>query len=114
MLAHDRIVLAELQLFGRLAGVLLRHVEEARAGGAQELDEDGGWLGHDEKSRKALEIETQGAHHTDPSAGVKGSKPDGSTFLPRAGSPAFSHPRPGRSSRRKVWFAIVDSEGARG
>src|SRR5690606_23990501 len=46
MLARDRIVFLHRQLVGHGARILLRHVEEARVGGADELDLDGGGLGH--------------------------------------------------------------------
>jgi hypothetical protein len=47
MLAHDRIIFAEAQLLSLGARILLRDVEEAGVGGADELDLDGGRLGHD-------------------------------------------------------------------
>src|SRR3954470_22216455 len=46
VLAHDRVVLLEAQLLGLGARVLLRHIEEARVCGADELDLDGCRLGH--------------------------------------------------------------------
>ena len=50
VLARDRVVLAERHLLGLVARVLLGHIEEARVGGADELDLDGCRLGHREKS----------------------------------------------------------------
>ena len=46
VLAHDRIVLLQLQLAGLGARVLLRHVEEARVGARDELDLNGVGLRH--------------------------------------------------------------------
>src|SRR5690242_10717727 len=46
MLAHDRIVLLQHQLFRLGARVLLGHVEEAGVGRRVEADLDGGRLGH--------------------------------------------------------------------
>ena len=46
VLAGDRVVLLEAQLLGLGARVLLRHVEEAGIGAADELDLDGCRLGH--------------------------------------------------------------------
>src|SRR6476661_10296473 len=46
VLAGARIVLLEAQLLGLGARILLRHVEEACIGGADELDLDGCRLGH--------------------------------------------------------------------
>src|SRR6187549_652736 len=46
VLASDGIVLAEAQLLRLRARVLLRDVEEAGIGSADELDLDGCWLGH--------------------------------------------------------------------
>src|SRR5687767_5023431 len=46
MLAHDRVVLAHAHLLGLGARVLLRHVEKAGIGAADELDLDGCRLGH--------------------------------------------------------------------
>src|SRR5436305_297955 len=47
MLAHDRVVLVEAQLLGLGARVLLGDVKEAGISRADELDLDGGRLGHD-------------------------------------------------------------------
>ena len=47
VLAHLRVVLAEDHLLGLVARVLLRHIEKAGVGGADELDLDGSRLGHD-------------------------------------------------------------------
>src|SRR5687768_14343211 len=49
MLAHDGIVLAEGELLGLGARILLRDVEETRVRRADELDLDSGRLGHDPK-----------------------------------------------------------------
>src|SRR5690606_678585 len=46
VLANDRIVLLECQLFSLGTGVLLGHVEKAGVGRRDELDLDGGGLGH--------------------------------------------------------------------
>src|SRR3546814_1844692 len=46
MLAHDRVIFAERQLLGLGARVLLGHIEEAGVSRADELDLDGGRLGH--------------------------------------------------------------------
>jgi two-component system cell cycle response regulator DivK len=46
VLAHDRVVLLEAQLLRLGARVLLRHVEKAGIGAADELDLDGCRLGH--------------------------------------------------------------------
>src|SRR3546814_16491079 len=43
----DGIVLAEAQLLGLVARILLGDIVEARVRGADELDLDGGRLGHD-------------------------------------------------------------------
>ena len=47
VLAYDGIVLAEAQLLGLGARILLRDVEEAGVGSADELDLDGSRLGHE-------------------------------------------------------------------
>ncbi len=47
MLAHDRVVFAEAQLFGLVPRILLGDVVEAGVGRADELDLDGCRLGHD-------------------------------------------------------------------
>lgn len=47
MLPHDGVVLAEVELLGLRARVLLRDVEEAGVCAAHELDLDGGRLRHD-------------------------------------------------------------------
>src|SRR3954454_20623751 len=46
VLARARIIFLEAQLLGLRARVLLRHVEESRVRGADELDLDGCRLGH--------------------------------------------------------------------
>src|SRR5689334_16967834 len=46
MLAHDRIVLAEAQLLGLRARILLGDIEEAGVSRADEANLDGCWLGH--------------------------------------------------------------------
>src|SRR5260221_3979903 len=46
VLAHDRIVLLELELLGLGARVLLGDVEEAGVGAGNHLDQDRGRLGH--------------------------------------------------------------------
>src|SRR5579859_1568997 len=71
MLAHDRVVLAEFQLFGGLARVLLGRIEKAGISRAEQLDENGGGLGH---SRKIPNRElNQAAENTVFRAGVKGN-----------------------------------------
>src|SRR3954471_20783418 len=47
VLAHDGVVFAEGHLLGDVPRILLRHIIEAGVGGADELDLDGGRLGHD-------------------------------------------------------------------
>src|SRR3546814_15822578 len=46
MRAHDRVIFEERQLLGLGARVLLGHIEEAGVSRADELDLDGGRLGH--------------------------------------------------------------------
>src|SRR3546814_4593426 len=46
VLAHDRVIFAERQLFGQRARVFLGHIEKAGIGSADELDLDCGRLGH--------------------------------------------------------------------
>src|SRR6185369_24467 len=46
MLAHDRVVLLEGELLGRVARVLLGHVEETGVGGGDQPDLDGCGLRH--------------------------------------------------------------------
>ena len=58
VLAHDRIIFAEAQLLGLGARILLGDIEEAGIGGADELDLDGGRLGHDpEPSGNPMSLE---------------------------------------------------------
>src|SRR3954464_8295374 len=51
VLARDGIVFAEGHLLGDVPRILLGDVEEAGVGGADELDLDGGRLGHDSLSK---------------------------------------------------------------
>src|SRR3954462_8565366 len=51
VLARDRVVFAEGHLLGDVPRILLGDVEEAGVGGADELDLDGGRLGHDSLSK---------------------------------------------------------------
>ena len=53
VLAHDRVILAELELFSGLTRILFRHVKKAGASGAEQLDEDGGGLSHFKKTPNA-------------------------------------------------------------
>ena len=46
VLAYDRVILFENDLFSRRAGVLLRDIEETCAGGRQQFDLLGGRLSH--------------------------------------------------------------------
>src|SRR4051794_32122594 len=50
VLARDGGVFAEGHLLGDVPRILLRHIIEAGVGGADELDLDGGRLGHDSLS----------------------------------------------------------------
>ena len=72
VLAHDWVVFSELQLCRSVTGVLLSHVVEACIGGADQLDEDRGWLCHclNIYSRRNSGI-VRAAHHTGHICGVK-------------------------------------------
>src|ERR1700761_1576125 len=53
VLARDRVIFLEGELFRLGAGVLLRHVKEAGVGARQQLDLDRGGLGHNSSIQKA-------------------------------------------------------------
>jgi hypothetical protein len=61
VLAHDGIIFAEAQLVGLGPRILLRDVEEAGIGAADELDFDGCWLGHGSLFEYALVAKNKAA-----------------------------------------------------
>jgi hypothetical protein len=75
VLARDRVVLLENQLFCRRARVLLRHVEEAGAGGRQELDLLRYGLSHGEEPSKNNEFAFAREARNILTGGAKSSRP---------------------------------------
>src|SRR3546814_12779819 len=93
MLAHDRVIFAERQLLGLGARVLLGHIEEAGVSRADELDLDGGRLGHCPRPSNTEMPKTKKA--ASPPLALRGLCP-----MPPAKSRA-ARPLHGRSERRR-------------
>ena len=85
VLARDRVVFAEAHLLGRVPGVFLGDVIEARVGGADELDLDGGRLGH-EPWNPAKRVGSGGARHRSISRGAWRKRRRKSTAARRGGA----------------------------
>jgi hypothetical protein len=63
MLAHDRVVFTEFQLFGLGPRIFLCHIIESGPGGTDEADQYGVRLGHGGKSQSIKSSLAQGQFH---------------------------------------------------
>src|SRR3954454_10397359 len=74
VLARDGVVFAEGHLLGDVPRILLRHIIEAGVGGADELDLDGGRLGHDSSRKSGVARKNKGASPPLPCAAASAGK----------------------------------------